>query len=370
MKSSIGQIEIVRSIFHGIPTRTRANGADVAALDAREDVCNMEPEARAEIETRLRKVLRRNGRQIVESSAVESKTPAVIKDLLAVEDADFIGKSKELAQILLEIQTARNSAGMLFVAQCVVSNSPAIMLVKIERESGMLAEESAEQAGAQDVRYLRDLFLTSKSKVYKVALFNSADLDSDTLHGWAADVQMSGNEVAAFFLRKYLGCQLLDDPKQLTKMFHQHAQDWTNKCVHNPDVRARYAMAIASELLSERGTVSPRGFAGSNLQPAHRDEFLDYLSRHGVPTTTFDKELSLIESRLKQFSIAFMSGVVVTAPRAAFDEVVKIERLDGPLSRVVIQDIMGDFKGRGVPGGRSTSADDDGPASGDSGEAE
>jgi nucleoid associated protein NdpA len=358
VKSSISQIEIVQSIFHGIPTRSRDEG-DGALLVARDDVCNMEPEAKAEIETRLRKVLRRYGRQIVENSAVESKTPAVIKDLLSIDGVDFIGKSKELAQILLDVQTARNSAGMLFVAQCAVGGSAAIMLVKIERESGMLAEESSEQGGAQDVRYLRDLFLTSKSKVYKVALFDAADLEDGTLHGWAADVQMSGTEVAAFFLRRYLGCRLLDDPKELTKLFHQHAQDWANKCVHNPDVRARYGLAIAAELLSERGVVSPRGFAAGNLQATHRDGFLSYLSNHDVPTTTFDKDLSLIESRLKQFSIAFQSGVVVTAPRAAFDEVVKIEPVDGPLSRVVIQDVMGDFKGRGVAGGRPSSTDDE-----------
>jgi hypothetical protein len=347
----------MESIFHGIPTRSPAEGGKPARLTARDNVCNMEPEAKAEIETRLRKVLRKNGRQIVENPAVESKTPAVIKDLLSSNDANFIAKSKELAQILFEVQTARNSAGMLFVAKCMIGGSPGILLVKIERESGMLAEEPSGQDGSQDVRYLRDLFLTSKSKVYKVALFDSADLEHDELYGWAADVQMSGNDVAAFFLRKYLGCQLLNEPKELTKLFHQHAQDWVNKRVSNPDLRARYAMAIASELLSERKTISPHDFVKSNLQAIHGDDLLGYLADHGVPTTAFDKEISLIESRLKQFSIAFESGVVVIAPRAAFEEVVKIEPIDGPLSRVVIQDVMGDFKGRGISGGRPNAKD-------------
>ncbi|MEU8607138.1 nucleoid-associated protein [Actinoplanes sp. NPDC048791] len=359
MKSSIGQIAITKAIFHGIPAK-----GDVASpsIAARHSVCDMEPSAKSEIERRLRKVLIHSGRQVVENSSVESKTPAIVKDLLTVEDADFIAKSQELAQTLLDAQTRRNPSGMLFVAECLAGGSPSIMLVKVEQESGMLVEDSTEPGGVQAVRYLERLLLTSKSKVYKVALFDSADLVDDVLYGWAADVQMSGSEVAAFFLRAYLGCRLLGDPKELTSQFHQHAQAWVNKFVKDPDLRARYQMAIATEMLSERKTVSVRGFANSNLRQADHDPFVNYLSDHGVPVKMFDKDVSLIEPKLKRFSIAFESGVLITAPNSTYGDVIKIERVDGPISRVVIQDIMGDIKGRGVAGGSRPKEVDSGSA--------
>ena len=103
----------------------------------------------------------------------------------------------------------------------------------------MRAEESDDKTAGQDVKYFSDLFLTSRSKVYKVALFRAVDVDESLLYGWAADRQMTGGGLAVFFLRKYLGCQHLDEPKEVTRRFYQHSQNWVNTRVSNAETRTR-----------------------------------------------------------------------------------------------------------------------------------
>ncbi|WP_167517574.1 nucleoid-associated protein [Micromonospora orduensis] len=318
----------------------------------RNSICNLEPPAQAELESRLRLVLKESGRQIVEDIEAPSKTPAIIRGYLEDSTADFVSMSQELAQVLRDSQSGANSAGILLVADCDTGSSRSVLLVKIEQEGGMRAEESVDKTAGQDVKYFSDLFLTSRSKVYKVALFRAVDVDESLLYGWAADRQMTGGGLAVFFLRKYLGCQHLDEPKEVTRRFYQHSQNWVNTRVSNAETRTRYAMAIASELLSERRTVSPQAFAVNHLKSNHRDDYLTYLENEGLPRATFDKDVSLIESKLSQFSLTFDSGLTLTGPRSTLEEgdIVQFQSLDGPVDRVIITDKVGPIKGRGVPG--------------------
>ncbi|MEW2476478.1 nucleoid-associated protein [Micromonospora gifhornensis] len=350
----MGLINIEKAIVHTIPKLSR-NSSSSEPLVLRNSICNLEPPAQAQLESRLRLVLKESGRQIVEDISAPAKTPAVIRGYLENGDADFVSMSQELAQILRDSQSGANSAGILLVADCNAGGSRSVLLVKIEQEGGMRAEESDS---GQDVKYFSDLFLTSRSKVYKVALFRADDMDESLLYGWAADKQMTGGGLAVFFLQKYLGCQHLDEPKEVTRLFYQHSQNWVNARVSDPATRTRYAMAIASELLSERTTVSPQAFALNHLKTSHRDDYLSYLQDKGLPRATFDKDASLIDSRLNQFSLTFESGVTLTAPRSALDEeIVKFQPLDGPLDQVIITDKVGAIKGRGVPGRSARRAD-------------
>ncbi|MFI8806307.1 nucleoid-associated protein [Micromonospora chalcea] len=355
--SSIGLIRIEKAIVHTIPKLSR-NSTLPEPLILRNSICNLEPPAQAELESRLRLVLKESGRQIVEDISTPSKTPAVIRIYLEDSDADFVSMSQELAQILRDSQSGANSAGILLVADCIAGDSQSVLLVKIEQEGGMRAEESEDDTEGQDVKFFSDLFLTSRSKVYKVALFRAIDLEDNLLYGWAADKQMTGGSLAVFFLRKYLGCQHLDEPKEVTRLFYQYSQNWVNTRVSDPATRARYAMAIASELLSEQPTVSPQAFAMSHLKTNHGDDYLTYLEGQGFPRSTFDKDASLIESRLTQFSITFDSGLTLSGPTSTMNgEIIQIQSLDGPLDRVIINDKMGTIKGRGIPGRSAHKAD-------------
>ena len=112
--SSVGLIKIEKAIVHTIPKLSRSSqGPDPLIL--RNSICNLEPPAQAELESRLRLVLKESGRQIVEDIEAPSKTPAIIRGYLEDSTADFVSMSR-VAQVLRDSQSGANSAGILLVA--------------------------------------------------------------------------------------------------------------------------------------------------------------------------------------------------------------------------------------------------------------
>jgi hypothetical protein len=362
MTSTFGNLEVAEVIVHIVPRASRGQ-TDAQPLQLSDAVCTLEEDARTQLETRLRLVLKDAGRQIVEDGAGTAKVPNIIRSYLEGTNSDFVSVSQELARVLRETQSGSNSDGVLLVANATLADSRAILMVKIEQEGGMRAElVESNTSRSFDMRYFPDLFFTSRSKVYKVGLFSVNEMGADSsLRGWAADKQMTGREVAVFFLSKYLGCRHRDEPEELTRRFYEQGQQWVNKSIHEPATKARYVMAIASELQSQKATLSVDGFAKSHLDIRDRDAFKEAMQDNGVPSTTFDKSTELIKSQLELVQMAFASGITLVAPRTALEgDKIRVENLDEQLSRVTIVDEMLGVKGRGKSGRAKQTNDERG----------
>ncbi|GAA4581130.1 hypothetical protein GCM10023176_61630 [Micromonospora coerulea] len=360
MTATFGSLDISRVIVHLVPKAGR--GDDGASPIQLSDVaCTLQDGVREELQARLRGLLAASGRQIVEDPEADSKVPAVVRNFLESPGDSFVSASRDLAVILREAQSGANSGGMLLVAECSLENFPAILVVKFEQERGIRAALTAEDGqNTFDMQFLRDLFLTNRSKVYKVGLFAASGILDGVLHGWAADKQMTGGKVAVFFLKRYLGCEHLEEPKELTRRFYERSQEWINKAVENPTTKARYAIAVVAELQSQRDTISVGSFATVHLEVGDRDSYVKYLQDHGVPRATFDKSVTLVESHLEKLQVAFGNGAVVAFPVAALeDQSVVIEAMADSQTRLSITGEMREVKGKGTPGRRPASDADD-----------
>jgi hypothetical protein len=262
-----------------------------------------------------------------------------------------------MAICLRDAQSGANSGGLLLVAECKLGRSYAVLIAKIEQERGMRAEfVEVEGRRTFDMTYYKDLFFTNRSKVYKVGLFSAADLQDEQIQGWAADRQMSGANIAAFFLHDYLGCQHLEEPAELTKRFYHVSQEWINTKVPEPHAKAQYSVALAAELQSQRPTISATKFARANLEPKHQDGFVKYVAERGVPVGTIDKSTALVANHLDKFRVAFASGITLSAPLHTVDSgIVQFEDLEGSRGRVTIEDEVSEVKGQATPGRRSST---------------
>ena len=76
-------------------------------------------------------------------------------------------------------------------------------------------------------------------------------------------------------------------------------------------------------------TASIRGFADDYLEPEHHDNYKNYLSDKGVPTTAFTKDLAHIEKQLQKRTVKFRRSIKITAPADVFAEMVDIEEFEG-----------------------------------------
>ena len=350
MTNPFRQLQVVQVIMHIVP---RAKKGDEAAepVQLSDAVCKLQEGVREELQARMRSQLSSAGREVIENLAAESGVPDTIKSFLGDTKGDFITTSRRLATALREAQTGINSGSMLLVAECSLSNDPAILIVKFEQERGIRAQPMTENGqNVFDMEYLRDLFLTSRSRVFKVGLFTRSGVSDDALHGWVADKQSVTGKVAAFFLETYLGCRHLEEPREVTKRFYEASFNWINERVTNASSRAKYAIAVMAELQNRQGEVSVERFAEVHLDAqGDADDYEKYLDAYNVPKIV-PKDTSLIENRLERMQVNFTSGAVVYFPISALDDgSVDIEQIDERQTQITLVGEAKEAKPRATP---------------------
>ncbi|MFF6828091.1 nucleoid-associated protein [Streptomyces longwoodensis] len=312
MRTDFGDLIIDQAIVHLVPQRRRSDPSQEVPLS--ETICTMNHDVRTALQGKLRSVLASLGREIVEDPDSKSMLPEYVRSFLE-GDRDLVDVSGEMVHLLLNSQTGVSPAGLLLVASAQLAGHRSLLLVKLEQETGMQARETFTNDGLRtfDVQYFADLLFTEKSKVYKIALFPASGLTNYGLEGWAADRQMTKG-MARFFLEKFLGCRSKDEPREVTRRFHDVTTEWINKYVADPDVRVNYMMAAVAELQSADPSVDPTAFAQKHLNLHHRDDYTAYLNQHSVPSNTFDKDTELVEGRLNKLRVVFGNGISIIAP--------------------------------------------------------
>jgi hypothetical protein len=191
--------------------------------------------------------------------------------------------------------------------------------------------------------------LTEKTRVFKVGLFVQSGTELLQIEGAVSDLQRGyrpTTEVADFFLKKFLGCELLEAPEITTKKLLQTTERFIREIVANQQTKARYEIAILSELSSQSAEFRPREFAQQYLDTDHRMNYLSYLEESNVPQQTVVKDLSLVRSQLKRVQMDFRSGISILGDTDTFDEYVKISRLDDGRAHVEFDDHVKEVRGK------------------------
>lgn len=315
MRTEFGDLVVEQAIVHGVPKRIR--GEELAPIELSEAVCQLDDTVRTQLQARLRGVLDRLAREVVEDPEIEAGVPDAVRAFLN-DKQDLVTVSGEIAHLLRDNQTASNSAGLLLVATARLGDQPALLMVKLEQETGMQANSIiTDGLRTFDMQYFANLLFTERSKVYKVALFSQEGAAAEKLEGWAADAQLSRKTVARFFLERFLGCRHKNDPRELTRRFHDTAMAWVNTHITEPDVRMDYVMAVMVELQSTTAALDPTTFISEHLRPAHRDDFAQFLEENDVPIRVFDKDIELVGNRLQKMRVELSSGAFLVTPLEA-----------------------------------------------------
>lgn len=342
VRTNFGDLVVERAIVHVVPQHPK--GAEPHPLQLSEEACRLNDGGRTALQGKLRDVLGRLGREVVEDPELKSGLPDAVRAFLSGEQ-DLVKVSGTLAHALRDSQNGSSSAGLLLVAAARLDNQPALLMVKLEQETGMQANEIVTDDGLRtfDMQYFANLLFTEKSKVYKVALFSEEGLAEHGLQGWAADPQTSGKDVARFFREKFLGCRHQNDPRELTRRFHDAAMDWINdRFAHsNSDVRMKYVMAVMVELQSSAPALDPATFIEHHLHKEHQDDFAGFLKEHDVSIRVFEKNNDLIGNRLQKVRIDLASGAFLVAPlEAVQDGTVEVKDIgDGRTTVTVIDNL-------------------------------
>jgi hypothetical protein len=327
---NLDTFEVIDAVIHDVPQG--GSGEPVRLTDAPID---LDPARGVEV------IVDPDG-----AACVREAVRAIIADA-----SEIVAASQRVAEHLDDVQTGRNSAGLLTVILGTLDRQPCVAVLKLEREQGLRfnIQTDAQGRNTVDLELLRELTLTDKTKVFKTSLFQlETPGDPASLVGRVADDQRDrydGIGVANFYLAKFLGCQLKASPAKTTLTFVQTLQSFINDHVANPETKGRYQIAMLAEMQSNTMDLRPRDFAQGNLDPGHDSEFLQAIRDLGMdPTVAFEKDTSLV--KVQGFKISFAHGMVLVGSTEDLDERVRLRPPEADVPGLDVDDAIKRLAGR------------------------
>lgn len=343
----LGTLTIQKLIVHEVPEKTSTESDGGPILSQVES--SLTPDLRNYFRERISESLLRAPFEVVLSSET-SPVPALVEDQLGAMKNSFVKASQQLGKHLYSSQTRVNSGGLLVAMKGKVDSHTCFGVLKLEKEEGIRAhQEEVDGKRTFNLEHLQDLFLNKKTRVFKVGLFAQTGTSASDIEGYVSDNQRGfepRTEVADFFLRKFLGCELEQAPEITTSRFLEVAQAFVNDEVEEASDKADYNIALHSEFTSQRTTLSPRGFAMNHLKTEHRQPFIAAVETSGIPAQTFDKDTTLIAPRLRRIEFDFDSGIALLGPPDALDDRVSMKAVDGGETKVEFTDRVKDVRGK------------------------
>lgn len=307
---SLASLRLTELILHKVPAAGR-HDENPPPVRLSNVLIELTDQQRLYFQDRLRKALGADAREVVESSEVEYEVPGWLRAFLVQRDTDLVAISQRLANKLRAVQSGASNDGLLLVAACEWGRQHAILLAKVELERGIRAEPEEKNGKVTfSLSLLNDLVFGETSRVFKIGLFSAEDLDEDErLSGFAVDRQQQGPDIAGFFLNEYLGCDYAQQADVITKSYFDTMQGWINS-LPDDEKRARYEVALLSDLQSGRNDIRPSRFAREHLDEDDRDAFLAQLPA-GTRRQGFAKDTALVP--IKWMKVTTEKGVKILA---------------------------------------------------------
>jgi hypothetical protein len=341
MKSDLAFLRIKRIIFHDVP-RSRVRESDSSALRLSEVESPITDEIALYLKNRIVNSMASSRSFDIEfDPETSSPVPKHVRTCLQGADPPtFVDVSQNMAKHLYTVQTGSNPAGLLALISGGIDATDAVAILKIEREEGArLDQDEVEGKKTFNILHFRDLILTENTRLFKIALFIGSE---DELDAGACDFQRGYTpikEVADFFLRRFLGCRLAQDPEVQTKRYYDASVEFFNtRLKDQPLELAKCYNHLVSELSSQQGKINPKRFAQDYIAPTLRAAYLEHLAQRGAPAASFELKTALISQRLKKNLYEFACGIKLITPREGAERHLELSELPGGELRAEIRD--------------------------------
>jgi 37-kD nucleoid-associated bacterial protein len=245
-------------------------------------------------------------------------------DLMDGNDELFFATSKTVADSLAKAQQSKSLAPsklLIVSGHTSKKQQPFSAVVKAELQDALAEKKSAQ--GKTVVDYLTEIFFAESQKLYKIGFIQK----TNALGGKQApnhfsihlfDHLMTGTETrdaAYYFYKEFLGANISDSDRQLTKQFFDKTIDFLNSLDISPAKRIDLNESLRAELRSNDQTISVKSFGAKHLDAALQPKYAGFMDKVNFPTNAITKDTEFVKARLKRrHKIVFTSGVMITTP--------------------------------------------------------
>jgi hypothetical protein len=254
---------------------------------------------------------------------------AIASSLLGKGDAAFVSDSAKFADKLAAAQLAKNLPGgvvVVFTGTVGAASHPFVAVIKAEKQTGFRERGTSLQ-------FLKDLFLTPASKLYKIGFFVRNGAARRTLpDGWSAFVYDShmttaNREGAAkYFFGAFLGCRIPENSAFLTRAFFENTRDFIRDLPVEPEEKDDLLTSLYTYLkVDQTPTIQVNTFSTTYLPIERQDDFRTFMEGRRFPLTAVQKDTADIKGQLRKRRVRFAGSIELTAPPESFKDLITIE---------------------------------------------
>lgn len=258
----------------------------------------------------------------------ESLSPVstYINEIINSNGDDLVTQSQLITKYLFNIQDGQNASGILVIISGKINTKNTCIIIKLEKDEGAQLELDPITKSF-NIKDVKDLMLTRKTKIYKVGLFVNRKEFNIKYDGSTADLQIdpkTKKEVTTWFIEKFLGCSPIEDPRSTTKKFYDLTTTFIQTFEDNIK-RAEYTQHLNSYLFKKSHNISANQFAEDYMETEDKDNYNKYLKEKSFRLSEFPKDNSYIENKIKTITMEFYNGISIVGKKGTFDENVKLE---------------------------------------------
>lgn len=253
--------------------------------------------------------------------------------LLGKRDPGFVEHSRVFADALATAQVSRQiPGGLMVVFDGTVGNpaTPFFGLMKAELHEGFLKTADLQ------AQYVDDLFLSPKTKLYKIGIFISdgANPRPELPEGWKATVYDSGmtasnrDGAATYFYGNFLGLDIPINAAQQVKKFFDETKAFIKASSLDEADKIDLYNGLYSYLKLDRGnTIQTSRFASTYMNEDLADDYLNHMRRQRFPTSAIAKDLAEVQGVLRLRKFRFPRSITLTGPPDAISDLVSVEEI-------------------------------------------
>lgn len=305
-------------MMHQIIRNHDRDDGDPFECSLTDTVVELSPEERGYLTRRIVASLMNQALPIVREPSIETDVPSVVLQVWAGV-RELIDASQDLALALAGGQPGSASDGLLLVAEATLGSEELLVVAKVEHQEAIRLEPTTDADGRRSfaVELIRDLVFGDKTRIYKIAVFSKSLSAQGVLSGEAVDEQAASG-IAAYFLGRFLGMRLREDPSVLTENFMTAMTRAINQSAMSDEQKLEVHSAMVTELKSNDRRLDPQDFIRRYVPDGFGGEVARAATAAGATLIGFTKDVSRVSSHLARVRVELENNVTLVAPPDEF----------------------------------------------------
>ncbi|ENN89816.1 hypothetical protein RHSP_80971 [Rhizobium freirei PRF 81] len=256
-------------------------------------------------------------------------------DALATNSDRFAQHSRLFADALASAQTSRQMpGGLVVVFDGTVGNpaAPFFAVMKAELHEGFVKTNDLQ------AQFVSDLFLSPKTKLYKIGIFISdgAHPRPALPEGWSAIVYDSAmtasqrDNAATYFYSGFLGLDIPVNAAQQVRKFFEETKAFIRAAELAEERRVDLYNGLYVYLKLDQGNIIQTSrFAETYMDEDLAEDYLTHMRRVRFPVAAVAKDLSEVAGSLRLRKFKFARSITLSGPPDAVRDLVTVQAIEG-----------------------------------------